>query len=202
MGLFNKNQNQQGQPISQRQRLENRFTSAGMNILWVVLFTVINIALLLMNSNTYFLFSAFIPYALVDIGMFYCGKYPEEIYGDLSEYQFADASLLWILVGVAAVICALYLMCCLFFKKGSKGRVGWLIVALVFFGMDTVLMLLFGLGADSIIDVLFHGWIIVTLCMGIAAHFKLKKLPEEETVSAAEFIQTEEVATKEELPQE
>lgn len=188
MGLFNKNQNQQVQQISQRQRLENLYTSAGMNTLWVLLFTVINIVLLLLNGNSYFLFSAFIPYALVDLGMYYCGKYPAELYEEIGQAEFADISLLWVVIAVAAVICVLYLLCCLFFKKGDKHRVGWLIAALVFFAIDTGLMLLLAFSAENILDVVFHGLIIVSMIRGISAHYKLKKLPEEEIIVTSQPV--------------
>ena len=180
MGLFNKNENQQAQPVTQRQKLEGRYASARHNILLVLLFTAVNIILLVANSNTYFLFSAFVPYAIVDLAMFLCGKYPAEIYGDLSEYEFFGTSVLVIAVVLAAVICGLYLLCWLLSKKG---RVAWLIVALSLFVLDTLLMLLNGIGADSIIDVIFHGWVILSLSLGTVAHFKLKKLPEEDTAT-------------------
>ena len=51
MGLFNKNQSQEAQPISQRQLLEGRYVSARRNILWVLLFTTINLILLVANKN-------------------------------------------------------------------------------------------------------------------------------------------------------
>ena len=196
MGLFNKNQNQQAQPFSQRQQLERRYASARMNLLWVVLFTAINIVLLVSNSYTYFLFSAFIPYAIVDYGMIVCGKYPADFYGDLSQYQFFDTTVLVVLIAVAAVICVLYLLCWIFSKKR---RVAWLIVGLVFFALDTVFMLLGGISADRILDIVFHGWVIISLTGGIIAHSKLKKLPEEEPAPVAEPVQTEETASAEEL---
>jgi len=180
MGLFNKNENQQAQPVTQRQKLEGRYASSRHNILLVLVFTVVNIILLVANSNTYFLFSAFIPYAIVDLGMYFCGKYPAEFYGDLSQYEFFDTSVLVVMVAIAVLICIPYLLCWLFSKKG---RVAWLIIALVMFVLDTLLMILNGIGADSIIDVVFHGWVILSLSLGVAAHFKLKKLPQEEPVS-------------------
>lgn len=198
MGLFNKNQNQQAQPFSQRQQLERRYASARMNLLWVVLFTAINIVLLVSNSYTYFLFSAFIPYAIVDYGMIVCGKYPADFYGDLSQYQFFDTTVLVVLIAVAAVICVLYLLCWIFSKKR---RVAWLIVGLVFFALDTVFMLLGGISADRILDIVFHGWVIISLTGGIIAHSKLKKLPAEEPAPVAESVQTEETASGEELTQ-
>lgn len=186
MGLFKKDENQEVQPVSQRQKLEGRYASARHNILLVLLFTAVNIILLVANSNTYFLFSAFVPYAIVDLAMLFCGKYPAEFYGDLSEYEFFGTPVLVIAVVIAAVVCGLYLLCWLLSKKG---RVAWLIVALSLFVLDTLLMLLNGIDAERIIDVIFHGWVILSLSMGVAARFKLKKLPEEEPVS-------------EELPQE
>jgi hypothetical protein len=198
MGLFNKNQNQQAQPFSQRQQLERQYASARMNLLWVVLFTAINIVLLVSNSYTYFLFSAFIPYAIVDYGMIVCGKYPADFYGDLSQYQFFDTTVLVVLIAVAAVICVLYLLCWIFSKKR---RVAWLIVGLVFFALDTVFMLLGGISADRILDIVFHGWVIISLTGGIIAHSKLKKLPAEEPAPVAESVQTEETDSGEELTQ-
>ena len=198
MGLFNKNQNQQAQPFSQRQQLERQYASARMNLLWVVLFTAINIVLLVSNSYTYFLFSAFIPYAIVDYGMIVCGKYPADFYGDLSQYQFFDSTVLVVLIAVAAVICVLYLLCWIFSKKR---RVAWLIVGLVFFALDTVFMLLGGISADRILDIVFHGWVIISLTGGIIAHSKLKKLPAEEPAPVAEPVQTEETDSGEELTQ-
>lgn len=202
MGLFQKNQNQQSQMPSQRQRLEGRYHSARTNLLWVLLFSVVNIILLLTKSFTYFLFSAFIPYVLVDYGMVVCGKYPEEFYGDLSQYEFLSSSVLVVLIAIAAVICIFYLLCWLF---SGKGRVGWLITALVLFCLDTALMILNGIGADSILDVVFHGLIIVSLSRGVAAHFKMKKLPveEPEMVFADETVAAPvEEPVSAELPQE
>jgi hypothetical protein len=184
MGLFNKNQNQEAQPVSQRQRLEGNYAAARKNILLVLAFTTINLILLVANSNTYFLFSAYIPFAIVDWGMFLSGRYPAEVYSQFEDFEPLGMSLLVISLVIAVVICLLYLLCWLF---SDKKRVGWLITALVLFATDTILMLLGGIGLESIMDVIFHGWVIISLSMGISAYFKLKKLPpEEEPVSAEE----------------
>ena len=39
------------------------------------------------------------------------------------------------------------------------------------------MILIGGISVDSIIDILFHGWVIVSLAMGIYSHFKMKSLP-------------------------
>lgn len=169
--------NNANQNVSERQLLESKYAGARSNLLLVVAFTVINIVLLVSKSYTYFLFSAFIPYFLTDLGMFLCGMYPEEVYADLFMDGFLDQSFFAITIVIAAVILAGYLLAWIFSKKH---RVGWVIFALVFFGLDTIGMLLInGFAMDSIVDILFHGWVIFSLINGIVAHYKLKKLPSE-----------------------
>ena len=67
----------------------------------------------------------------------------------------------------------------------------WMITALVFFSLDTLAMLSMGIGADSIIDIVFHVWVIVSLSMGISACSKLKKLPPEE-IEVTEYAEANE----------
>lgn len=176
-------ENNTNQTQSPRQVLESKFASARHNILLVVVFTAINIFLLVTNSNTYFLFSAYIPYILVDFGMLLCGMYPSEFYtGEFGGMEFLDKSFFAITLGVAVVILILYLLSWILSKKD---RVGWMIFALVFFSIDTVLMLLLnGIAVESIIDVVFHGWVIFSLSSGIHAYYKSKKIPLEEAVAA------------------
>ncbi len=180
MALFKNNPQQTN--VSPRQALQIKYNSARGNLLMVILFTVVNIFLLVTNSNSYFLFSAFVPYILVENGWYYTGKYPTEAYGEYySEMTFAADSLLYVLVAVAVIILALYLLCWLFSKKQ---RAGWIVVALVFFALDTVGYLLYAfmygmLDMSSVIDILFHAWVIYYLVGGLVAHAKLKKFPED-----------------------
>ena len=76
MAFFKNNQN--AQPVSQRALYEGKYNSARANLLAVILFTLVNIVLVLTNSNRYFLFSAFIPYIIAGVGMEICGKLPAE----------------------------------------------------------------------------------------------------------------------------
>ncbi len=177
MGLFNRNK-EQTQQLSQRQILENKFTSVRSNILFVVICTLINIILLVTNSNTYYLFSAYVPFAFVDLGMAFCGMYPAEYYGeDFAELLFVDKSFFAVMVAIAAVILVLYLISWIF---SGKGRLGWMIFALVFFSIDTVaLLLLNGISIDWALDYVFHAWVVFSLASGVSAGRKLKKLPEE-----------------------
>lgn len=172
--------------VLDRHALENRFRSARSNLLWIVAFTVINIVLLVTNSNTYFLFSAYIPYFLVTMGMALCGMFPTEYYGeDLLWMEFLDRSVFTVFLVIAFVIVALYLISWIFSKNNKRG---WLIFALVFFSLDTLGMFaLEGFAIESIIDVVFHVWVIISLSLGIHACNKLKKMPiEEDTVPEIE----------------
>ena len=174
--MFEKPQPQQ---LSQRQMLTNKYHSARHNILLVVAFTLLNIVLLVINSNSYFLFSASIPYFLVDLGMLLCAKYPAEYYtGELANLVILGDGFFIATLAAAALIMVLYLLSWILSKKP---RIGWMIFALVFFVIDTAGMLyLTGVSSDAIMDIVFHGWVIVSLIGGISAYFKLKKLPEEE----------------------
>ena len=167
--------------LPQRRLLEERYNKSRHNLLLVLIFTAINIVLLVTNANSYFLFSAYVPYMLVDLGMDLCGMYPAEYYGaEYSEYVFLNPSFFAICLGIALVILAMYLLSWIFSKKA---RVGWLIFSVVFFAIDFIILLLIvEIDSSIMMDVVFHIWVIVSLMMGIISHFKLKKLPVEEIV--------------------
>lgn len=196
MGFLNQNREvvQQG---SERQILEAKYANSRHNILLVVIFSVINMALLLTNADTYFLFSAYVPYLLTDLGMLMCGMYPEEFYvGELSAMEFLGKGFLGVMLAIAGVILLLYLLSWIFCKKN---RVGWMIFALVFFAIDTALLLLLnGIVLEMAVDYLIHAWVIVSLAKGISAYYKAKKLPEDPvSEQIEEVVQVEQVLTEE-----
>ncbi len=184
--LFGKNE---GQTNTKTNNLETRYKNSIGNLLIVVIFSVINIGLLLANTDTYFLFSAFIPYFIVDYGRVMCGMYPEEFYADMPVGEFLDTSFLVITVVIAAVIILAYLICWILAKKK---KVGALFVALGLFVVDTMGMLFMtGISADIIIDIVFHIWVIVYLITSITTYYKIKNSP---NADCAEFlVETEEV---------
>ena len=166
------------QNTSERYTLENKYNTTRYNLLLVIGFTLVNIVLLLVNSDTYFLFSAYIPYTVATVGMIWCGKFPEEYYGDMSQYNFMSQSVFIGIIAVAVILVALYALAYIFSKKL---RPGWLIFALVIFILDSLFMFIdAGIQTDMIIDYLFHIWVIVSLFIGVSAGYKLKKLPPEE----------------------
>ncbi len=168
--------------LSPRAALERQYANSRANLMLLIAFTVINLVLLLANSDWYFLFSAYIPYYAVVMGMFYCGKFPPEYYEDMADMIYTDDSFLIVTVAFAVFVTLLYLLAWLCSKNH---KVGWLIFALVLFGIDTFAMLLIG-GFDlgMLIEIFFHVWVIVILILGITSHYKLKKMPIEEPIPA------------------
>ncbi len=154
----------------------SKYLNARSNILLIVIFSALNILFLLAQSGTYFLFSAYIPYVLVDLGMFMCGKYPAEYYADgLEDMVYLDDLFLIIAIVVSVIIIGLYLLSWILSKKM---KVGWMIFALIFFSADTIALLTFnGFAIESLLDILFHGWVIFSLVNGIINFNKLSKLP-------------------------
>ncbi len=172
---------------SKPNNLETKYNNSIANLLLVVAFSAVNIVLLLVNADTYFLFSAFIPYFAVDYGMYFCGMYPEEYYYDVPDMVFEDKSLLAITVAVAVVILLIYALC---WYLAKKKKIGAVIFALVLFLIDTGAMLwLTGFSMDSIFDILIHIWVASYLVIAIVTYFKIKKTPDapcDELAEAAE----------------
>lgn len=170
----NKNQNQ----LNEKQLYERRYSSSCGSILLVVAFTLINGLLLIAKSNTYFLFTAWVPYLLLDVGMYLCGKYPAEYYeGNVADYSFMNNGVFSFLIGAALLIVLLYLVCWYIAKKGKVvGIIGGLVLMLI----DTGIMLVWcGINADMIMDIVFHAWMIFSMISGISGYFKLKKYEKE-----------------------
>jgi hypothetical protein len=166
--------------MTERQKLERRYESSLSSLLLITVFSAVNLVLLLTNSDSYFLFSAYIPYLLGDYAMFFCGRYPEEYYADIPDMEFFGTPVFAVIVAVAVLFVLFYLLCWLFAKKK---KAVWLIFALSLFIIDTIIMfIVVGFSPEMIMDVIFHAWAIVSLALGISAYTKLKKLPEEEEI--------------------
>lgn len=174
---------------TKRATLENTYNKSLGQLLLIIFLSVVNIILLVWDSNTYFLFSAFIPFFLVDCGMYFTGSYPAEYYYDMEGVAFFDKSVLIATFVIAAVILLIYFLCWIFAKKK---KVGWLIAATVLFGIDTLAMLAIqGFSVDISLSILFHILVICWFVYGIATYYKMKKLPEEELTENAEVPETQ-----------
>lgn len=181
--LFQKNETLN---IPEHQKLENRYKGSINNLLVIVLFSVVNVVLLVTNADSYFLFSAFIPYFLADYGMYYCGMYPEDYYYDVGEMEFLDKSYFVYALVIAAVILLVYLLC---WFMAKKKKIGWVIAALIFFALDTAAMLFFmGINMDMFMDILIHIWVFGYLINAIVVYRKMKKAPETQPITEEAFV--------------
>ena len=171
--------NKNVKPVAPRALYQQKFTSARYNLLLVIGMTLINIVMLFLGGSSYFLFSATMPYSLSIDGAYYTGKLPEEFYTDMpADAQFFPDSYLAIMLGIAIAILAVYFLC---FMLSKKFKTGWMITAAVMFVLDTLYMLfIYGVGVDSVMDILLHAWVLYYLISGVVYGLKLKKLPEDE----------------------
>ena len=178
MGIFGNNNNTT--QASPRDVLQGKYNSARHNLIIAVAFTLINIVLLFVDGNSYFLFSLFTPYLLVFLGMDLTGRLPQ-LYTE-AEYamiKFLPDTVFYVTLAIAAVIIALFV---LFWALSKKNKVGWIIAALVMVCLDTALMLYMQEIENIIMDIVFHIWVIISLAGGISAYNKLKALPHEEEI--------------------
>ena len=149
--------------VSPRKVLENRYNSVRYDILLIFIFTVINILLpLLTDSNTFFLFSAEVPYYIFAIGW-------AMVEGEML------SSIVYPLV-LALLITVPYLLFWIFSKK----RYGWMIAALVYFSIDCLFLGAMSLSLEYLAEIIFHLVALGLLIYGVVLGAKLKKMPKDE----------------------
>lgn len=142
----------------------SRVNNSRSSLSIVAVLTVVNLAMMLTQSNRYFLFSASVPYYLTRFAF---------LIDNFSIGSFTITALV-----ISAVILGAYLLCFLMFgKQIGKGN-GWLIAALVLFCLDSLGLLyvtfcLIESPASNLMDLFFHGWVIWSLAAGIHYNNKL-----------------------------
>ena len=157
-------------------RLQKRYVSARSNLIFIVALTLINIVILATGGDSYFLFSASIPYIITVTTMLLCGMLPPEFYEGLDMVEFLDPSVFYVGLVISAIIIVFYFLCWIF---SGKNRGGWLVAALMAFILDTVFMFFYyGLDTSMIVDFALHIYVIVSFISGISANKKLKKAGE------------------------
>lgn len=138
-----------------------KYNNMRLSLLFIVIFSTINLFSPLLGF--YMLFSAYIPQLLAQIGAYF--------------YLTEGIFILYIIMVVLALLLLVpYLLCWIFSKK----KVGWMIGALVFFSIDTLLFLvdlvsLIASGDFSfILDLFFHAYALVSLGMGVKYGLDMK----------------------------
>lgn len=141
---------------------ENLVKTARYNLLVLIIFTVLNLVMILVQSDTYFLFSATIPYYLTFFGYMF------------DHYTVGTYALTGMVLAVPLVLA--YVACWLLCKRDSR----WYTVALVLFAVDCLallgLLIMTGNFGGALFDILIHGWIMVSLVKAISAAKKLQAM--------------------------
>ena len=124
------------------------------SLLLILIFTVVNLVLLLVDANRYFLFSASVPYYFTAFGM-----------GMDSAFSSGIGTYTITALVISLMILGVYLACWLLSKK----HIGWLTAALVLFCVDTAGLLVFSyiFQTTNLLDILLHAWAIYELAYAI-----------------------------------
>lgn len=139
-----------------------KYKNARLSLLIVLALSVVNI--FIMFADTYFLFSAHISLLIANVGLLLKMETGDNVY---------------LIIGI--VISLITLLPYLFSWIFSKKRVGWLIVSLVLFIIDTVILAIevptyLQYGDVSIfIDLIVHIVVVYELYVGVQAGFAMKK---------------------------
>ncbi len=156
--------------------LEMKYKSARWNLLIIVICTAINILLVSLKVDMFFLFSAYVPYLLVLYGNLFCGKLPPEYYEgeDMSTLTFFEDTFLVGMIATSIVVMLFYLLAW-FFSKNEEGN--WLLFALVLYGIDFIVMVIvFGIQLLMLFNYFIHGIAIGILASGASAGIKRRKI--------------------------
>lgn len=148
-----------------REYLQRNFSQGRISLMLVLALTVVNIAMVMLESDRYFVCSISIPYMLC-----YLGKLEAVIEG----FEFQLPACMAVSVVILGVFLAIWLL--------SKKRPGLLYAGLILFLADTGALIWLCVEADtlgeSIVDLLFHAWVLWELFQGARCGSKLEQLPE------------------------
>ena len=137
------------------------FENARKNLLSVVIFSAVNLVLLAVKADIHMLFSASVPQLVLEFGRFFAQEYQNNA---IAIGGFA----------LAVIVIVLYLACWLL----SKNTRVFVLFALILFSLDTLVFLAFvffwGFDTSYILDIAFHGWILIFLIRGTMAWSKLR----------------------------
>lgn len=142
---------------------KNRYDQGRGALLVVAILSVVNL-LSVTLTDTYFLFSSYVTQLFAFWGAIL--------------YEETQAVVFPVIFGIIGLITVVpYFLCYLFSKK----RAGWMIAALVLFGIDSLIFLvdfvsLIAVGEISMLmDLVIRVWVIVSLAQGVKYGLRVKK---------------------------
>lgn len=163
---------------------EMRYARSRTDLLFVIIFSLINCILAFFGTGYMFLFAAIFPMILSGISgivLLHPDMLTELLELDplsSAEVLSASGSVIKVFGILLLAVTVLILLVYFFAWLGSKKKGGWLVAALVFFSIDCVFMIFSISDISDLIDILFHVWVMYDLICGVIAWNKLKKMPE------------------------
>ncbi len=171
-------------PIKTKEIYQRELLTSRMNLLLSVIFTVVNLVMVMFDDSTGFLFSAAIPHYTSFFFAFNCGILSESYYNSYYEvyengkyaetwqetFPFLDPSIFWTVFAISIlIIIGLFLLW--FFSK--KHRI-CSVITLAYYIVDTIFLLgaafLLGMGGiNLILQLLFHAWIVYYAVLSVRA---------------------------------
>ena len=140
---------------SSAEYMQTQFNGARSGLLLAIVFTVINMILMLIGADMYFLFSIAVPYYGVAIG------------------ASISSAAMGVMLVIGVIILAFYVVCWL---AGKKHR-SLMTLALIFFCIDTLIVLILALTSGAmvefIVDIIFHVLVLISLIRGVRFAKKL-----------------------------
>lgn len=129
----------------------------------VMIITLVNMLLVLVEAPIYFLFSASVPYYLT-------------IFGYAMDLELSGGAGIFTIIAVVVsmAILAVYLLCWI----NGKKKISWLTTALVLFSVDTLCLAILAILAEDascIMDLTFHALVLAYLGYALSADKKLKE---------------------------
>lgn len=174
-------------------KYQAKMRNARMYILIILALTVLNILFAFIGTDSYFLFSASIPYQLTVVSGFLCGKLPDVFYEDIPSFTPLPDLIFYVCVAISLVVLALYLISFLCTKRSKA----FYTVAAILFTIDCVFMagvtIYDGFSSGMIIDILLHGFLLYSFIVGAVASFKAKKLEKERNLHAPVQVTAQDV---------
>lgn len=163
--------------MNEREKLRKTYRAARSNLLLMTVLTACNVAAMTARFGMRHLFSAAIPQ--IAYAYFAGSGRGQEAAG----------------LAIGALFIGLFVLCYVLSKNNTR----WLTAALAVYALDTVFLIgwiILRTDTSSVLDAVFHIWVIVSLISGVQAAAKLAALPVEAGASApdAEPAQTMETA--------
>ena len=186
-------------PIKTKEIYQRELMTSRMTLLLAVIFTVVNLVMVMFDDSTGFLFSAAIPHYTSFFFAFNCGILSEAYYESYyavyeggkyaetwkEEFPFLDPSIFWTVFVVSILIIIGLFVVWLFSKKHRVCSV----ITLAFYIVDTVFLLgtafLLRMGGLSLImQLLFHAWIVYYAVLSVKAWKGIDTAPTAAEVAA------------------